>query len=49
VEANVYDVATENLIWSGTTETTDPESVTKEAAAYAKIIGDQIKADNALK
>lgn len=49
VETNLYDVATERLIWSAVTETKDPASVSKEAAEYAKIIADQMIADNALK
>lgn len=49
VETNLYDMATEALIWSGVTETKDPDSVTKEAAAYAKIIADQLIADGAVK
>jgi hypothetical protein len=49
VETNLYDMATESLVWSGVTETTDPTSVTKESAVFATIIADQLIADGAVK
>jgi len=42
IESNMYDVATEKLIWTGQTKTEDPESVEKEAPELAKILVDEI-------
>lgn len=38
VETNLYDVATEKLIWTGQTKTDDPQSIEKEAPKFAGII-----------
>lgn len=38
VETNLYDVATEKLIWTGQTKTEDPTSIEKEAPNFADII-----------
>ncbi len=42
VESNLYDVATEKLIWTGQTKTDDPESIEKEAPKFADIIVGEI-------
>jgi len=38
IESNLYDVATEKLIWTGQTKTDNPESIEKEAPEFADII-----------
>jgi len=48
VESNLYDVATEKLLWTGQTKTQDPESIEKEAENYADIIVSEILAKKAL-
>jgi len=42
VETNVYDVETEQLIWTGQTKTKDPDSLEKESKNFAKLIVDEI-------
>ncbi len=48
VESNLYDVNTENLIWTGQTKTEDPQSVAKEAPDFAKLIVNEMISKNAL-
>jgi len=48
VESNFYDVATENLIWTGQTKTKDPSSISKEAKIFAEMIVKEILNKNAL-
>ena len=48
LESNLYDVATEKLIWTGQTKTEDPESVEKEAVNFSKIIVTEILEKKAL-
>lgn len=48
VETNLYDVATEKLIWTGQTKTSDPESIEKGAPAFADIIVNDMLAKKAL-
>lgn len=48
VESNLYDVDTEKLIWTGQTKTQDPQSVAKEAPAFAKLIVNEMLSKNAL-
>jgi len=38
VETNLYAVGTRTLIWSATTQTVDPKTITKEAPGYADLI-----------
>lgn len=42
VESNLYDVATEKLIWTGQTKTKDPSSIEKEVNNFASIIVDEM-------
>ncbi len=49
LESNLYDVATEQLIWTGQTRTKDPKSIDKEAAEIAKLITHELKTKGALK
>lgn len=49
VESNLYDVATEKLIWTGQTKTTDPASIEKESAVFADLIVNEVLAKKALK
>ena len=42
VETNIYDVASEKLIYTAQTKTQDPASLEKEATNFAKIIVDNI-------
>ena len=37
-ETNVFDAATDTLIWSGTTETFPPRNVKKDIARFAAVI-----------
>jgi hypothetical protein len=38
LEAKLFDVTTEKLVWAASTETTDPRELQKEIAAYATLI-----------
>ena len=49
VESNLYDVASENLMWSAQTETKNPTDIEKEAENFADLIVNQILTDEALK
>ena len=42
LELNLYDIATEQLIWTCQTSTKDPESVQKEAPKFAKLVVDDM-------
>jgi hypothetical protein len=44
VETNLYAVSTRTLIWSATTQTVDPKTITKEAPGYADLIIGQLRA-----
>jgi hypothetical protein len=44
VEASLYDVKTQRLVWAATTETFNPNSVAQETAGYADIIIKQLAA-----
>jgi hypothetical protein len=48
VESNLYDVASEKLIWTAQTESKKVSSVEKEAPKFAKIIVDDIVKKKAL-
>ena len=38
LETNIYDVASGKLVWTGLTETVDPNDIEKEATELAKIV-----------
>jgi hypothetical protein len=42
LEAKLFDVASDKLVWAVSTETTDPGKMKKEIAAYTKLICDQM-------
>jgi hypothetical protein len=42
VETNLWDVASNKLVWSGTTQTFAPGSVNQEAPGFAKLIIDAL-------
>lgn len=48
VETNLWDVRTEKLVWSGTTQTFAPGSVNQEAPGFAKLIVGQLASRNLL-
>lgn len=48
VETNLYDVATEKLVWSAQTTTKDLNAFEKEAEKYAKLIVSKMLKDKAL-
>jgi hypothetical protein len=48
LESNLYDAATEQLIWTGQTRTKDPKSIDKEAGEVAKLIVHELKTKQAL-
>jgi hypothetical protein len=49
VETNLYDTTTEKLIWTGQSETKDPDSIEKEANNYAKLIANELFTKNVIK
>lgn len=49
IESNLFDIATEKMIWTGQTTTKEPNSVEKEAAAFSKIIVDDLLRKDVLK
>jgi hypothetical protein len=48
VESNLWDARTEKLVWSGTTQTFAPGSVSQEAPGFAKLIIKQLASRNLL-
>jgi hypothetical protein len=42
LEAKLFDVASEKLVWAVSTETADPGKIQKEIVAYAKLICDRM-------
>lgn len=48
LECNLYDVATEKLLWTGRTKTVNMESVEDEAIYFAKIVVDEIIKKNVI-
>lgn len=42
IECNLFDIATEKMIWTGQTTTKDPASIEKEATIFSKIIVDDL-------
>lgn len=49
LETNLYDIATEKLIWTCQTETQDPTSVEKEAKKFAEIIANELFSKKVIK
>lgn len=49
VETNLYDIATEKLIWTGQSETKDPASIEKEANNFATLIVNELFAKKVIK
>lgn len=48
-ECNLFDIATEKLIWTGQTTTKDPNSVEKEAATFSQLIVNDLLRKGVLK
>jgi len=48
VESNLYDVATEKLIWTGQTKTENPESIEVESSRFAKLIINELLSKKAI-
>ena len=48
IEANLYDVATEKLVWAARSETTDPSSLDKFSKEYAKKVVYQLEQEGML-
>ncbi len=48
LEANLYDAETENLIWSGQTETYEPLSMQELSDEFAGVIANELKSENLL-
>ena len=49
LEINLYDIATEKLIWTGQTETKNPTSVDKEAKNFAELIVNELIINKVIK
>ncbi len=49
IEANLYDVATEKLVWAARSETTSPSNLDRFAEEYAETVVFQLKKDGMLK
>jgi Domain of unknown function (DUF4136) len=47
-ETNLYDTARNQLVWSGTVETTAPGDINKEIEGYVKTVIDTLKSKNLL-
>ncbi len=48
VEANLYDVATEKLVWAARSETTDPSSLDRFSEEYSETVVYQLNKDGML-
>lgn len=48
MEANLYDVATESLIWSAQSETTNPDNAKAFAKDFAQVISEQMLKDGVI-
>jgi len=48
LECNLYDVATEELLWTGRTKTSDLESVEEEAVYFSDLIVRELLKDNVI-
>ena len=49
VESNLYDVASQKLVWTAQTNTEDPTSIETESANFAKIIVDNLMLKKVIK
>jgi hypothetical protein len=49
LECNLYDVATEELLWSAQSETTNPGKIKSAAKEYARVVVNQMVLDGLLK
>jgi hypothetical protein len=49
LETNLYDVDTEELVWSAQSETYNPSSLSQSSQEFAKIIVDKLKADGVIR
>jgi hypothetical protein len=49
IEANIFDVATETMIWESQSEVFNPTSISKFSRQYAKLLADRIRTDLARK
>ena len=49
IEANLYDVSTEKLVWAARSETTDPSSLDKFSKEYSKKVVYQLTEEGMLK
>ena len=49
LELNLYDIESEQLIWTAQTKTKDPDSIQKEAANYAELVVKDILSKKVLK
>ena len=47
-ETSLYDLATNQLVWSGTVQTVDPSDVNKEIKRYADTVVEALKSKNLL-
>lgn len=45
LECNLYDAATEELLWSAQSETTNPKNIDKFAQEYAALIVERLRSD----
>lgn len=48
VEAKLFDVATEKLVWAGSTETVNPRNLQQEIVAYSKLISKHLNKNGLL-
>ena len=49
LQINLFDIETEQLIWTGQSTTTDPESIKKGSVEYARMVLDELFRLNVLK
>jgi hypothetical protein len=49
LEINLYDIATENLIWTAQTKTKDPSSIEKEAKNFANLVVNELFSKKVIK
>lgn len=49
LQMNLFDIETEQLIWSGQSKTTDPQNIEKGSLEYARMVVDEILRLNVLK
>lgn len=49
LEINLYDIETEQLLWTGQTSTKDPKNIREESEVFAKLVVDEIMRLNVVK